>query len=236
MYINKQNNSNTQFKGIPIAKINSKGANPITLYKLGKEDITFGKTLADTLNLKALHPTEENYNGFTEWLNIIIRATKDIGRQPVVLAVQNNRPCGIISYRTTNNNVSLISALATWPGKINQPAKHVGKALMRNLFQYTHENKNILIELKPASCKPRNKSCKVFYSKLGFKESPMKSDDNIFLELKNVNFNSKCAQMENFFEYQEIKNAKNENLNSKLTFKITDTFSEKLTKLFSKKQ
>lgn len=230
-----QKTNNTSFRGIPVARvIPHTGGKEIILYELTKKDIQFAKKMSEKLDLKALHPNLENYDGFVSWKTIIKRAVDRIGHQPVFLAVQNKRPCGIIAYRNSAPKTSVISALATWPPKVEEPAEHAGKALIRKAFQYTHEKQNTCIELRPAQAKPRGKSCKDFYAKLGFQKAEEDNDLQELWEIKDAMFNKKCAQLENYFHYKEIKNGKEENLERTLTLKPTDTLMEKLTKIFRK--
>lgn len=198
----------------------------IQLYRLDKSDIPFAKKMIECLDLKKLHPNTDNYSGFVPWKNIITGAVARIENEDVFLAVNNKRPCGILAYYDKSSKYTFLSRLASWPIKPDYKPEHIGKSLMRILFQHAKDNNIKGICLTPAECKPNGKSCKTFYSFLGFKASPKNSFSSHWL-LEDINFGSKCAQLDNFFEYKKIDNASDIDLNSELCLKFKDTLLEK---------
>lgn len=198
----------------------------IQLYQLDNSDIPFAKRMLDCLDLKKLHPNTDNYSGFVPWKNIIKGAVTKIGIEDVFLAVNTKRPCGVLAYFDDSSKYTILSRLASWPIKPDNKPEHIGKSLMRILFQHAKDNNIKGICLIPAECKPNGKTCKTFYSFLGFKAPPQDSFSSHWL-LEDIDFGSKCAQLDNFFEYKKIDNATDVDLNSELCLRFEDTLLEK---------
>lgn len=197
------------------------GNERIQLYSLACSDKPFLKKMAKRINLRKLYPGLKDYDGFSNWKNLIVNAVSRIESQETILAVSNKRPCGIMTYSQTPNGL-LLSYLVKWRTKPNVDTPFVGKALMRNLFQNAVDNKSNWIKLTPAGCEPRGKNCRPFYYHLGFKEV----NDGFMLQEKTP-FQRICAQLDNYFEYKPVKDTKDVKLNRILSLTFNDSLWEK---------
>lgn len=212
------------FKARHIANITvplKSGAEHIQLYSLASSDKSFLKKMAKRINLRKMYPGLKDYDGFSNWKNLIVNAVSRIEAQKTILAVSNNRPCGIMTYSETPKGLFL-SYLVKWRTKPNIDTPFVGKALMRNLFQKAIDNESNWIKLIPAGCEPRGKNCRSFYSHLGFKEV----NEGVMLHEKTP-FQRVCAQLDNYFEYNPVKESKDVKLSKVLSLAFHDTLWEK---------
>lgn len=231
MKISQTNNNYTNFKAKLISKIESNVGNnchKFELYNLDKSDKDFAKKMAKKIDLKRLYPNLESYNGFQEWKNLINNATERIDNHfTSVLAVHNKRPCGIMIYQKDEDGLYL-NYLARWKTSPEEELPNVGKILMHHLFKVADKEQLYSITLRPAECKPRAKSCKQFYKDLGFKEQP-----NCEYKMENTSFFLKCAQLENFFQYEEVKHSKNQKAQKLFNLNYYGTFCDKFARLLS---
>lgn len=118
------------------------------------------------------------------------------------MAVYNKKPCGIMAFKEDCMQLKL-SDLAKWRVKINEDISHIGKVLMHHLFDFAHEKNSLNITLFTSCATPRGKSCKDFYSLLGFRRSANNS-----MNLFGVNYEQKAKTLEQYFDYKKIKNSK----------------------------
>lgn len=219
------------FQARQIAKAYIKGGKAkqcIELYALDSSDKNFVTNLMHNIDLKKLYPKESNYDGFKGWYNIIQYALGNIGYNNVVLAVQNKRPCGVMSFGEEDYQLHL-SYLAKWRTRPNKDTSFVGKVLMHHLFDYADENYQYNICLVPSRYTPRDKNSADFYSALGFEKG-----DERFMNLKEVDYKQKSKELEDYFEYKKIKNAPNINPFKKFNISFKPTLMERLKSFYSK--
>ena len=213
--------------GTAITKINNI-KNEIQLYKLDSSDIPFARKMYMNTDLEKLHPNLDSYKDFTNWNLLIKQAVDSVGSEKytTILAVQNKRPCGIMSIFQKAPKHSILDRIATWPIKPDKKVEHAGKVLMHSLFRHAINKSNNWISLTPAGCKPRYKSCIEFYKKLGFDfvETPY---NGLECRMGKSDFARRAAQVENFFDFKEEINAQDVDLRKILTLKFDDTIGEK---------
>lgn len=202
----------------------------IKLYELDKSDLDFAKKMLAKIDLQKLYPNLDDYTGFSEWKTLIKHAVNSIGTSDVILAVENKRPCGILAFYDQKINHTVVSRFATWYNKPETKVTHIGKALMRRVFQHAQEYNIDTIITRPANCTPRGKSCKNFYRAVGFEMPNAQYPEH--WHLSNKNFAVKCAQLDNFFQYKKIDKAPDVDLNSELCLKFEDTLLEKAQAIF----
>lgn len=205
------------------AKVPRKNVN-FELYEIDKFDKEFVSKLIKKVDLESLYPNLDSYKGFAEWKNLINHAVDLIGDEKSILAIHNKKPCGIMVYEENINNIDL-SYLIKWRIKPNQDLPYIGKILMRYLFEEANKNKVSEISLYTAICRPRGKSCVNFYKFLGFKKQ---IDDKY--KIQEDNFNEKCAQLDSFFDYYRVDNAKNIPAENILDSNTNDNFREYIAK------
>ncbi len=220
------------FQANLIAKVLTKeSGKEIRLYKLDYKDKDFAREMAYRINLEALYPNESDYAGFKAWKGLINGAVDQVGEDEVILATHNRRPCGIISFYKEGNKTSVLSRLVTWPIKTETKVEHSGKALVRSFFENTITQKISKLKVEPISHAPRGRSCKTFYSQLGF-APPENSTSTHLWRLNGSELPRRCAQIENAFEYTTVEDDKPINLYKELTLKFRDTFMEKVKAKF----
>ena len=184
----------------------------LELFSLDKSDLEFGNHFLKTFDLKKLYPNEKSYDGFKEWDFYIRNAISKIGDYNVVLASKNNRPCGIMAFYEKDRQFNL-SYIATWRDLPNKDVAYVGKVLMHHLFSEANDSELLNISLTPTHATPRGKSCREFYSSLGFKRSA-----NNCMNLFGANFLQKAKELEKLFEYEKLDDQTE--IDSKITFVI----------------
>ena len=199
--------STTSFQANLIAKARVKANNQrIDLYALNSSDIDFVNKLSEKLDLKSGYPHLTSYEDFDAWQNIIKNAFSKTGNDNVIIALHNKKPCGVMSFSKNDNQVNL-SNLAKWRANPNEDVFHVGKILMHHLFDFAHNNNSLNISLYPANATPRGKSCKDFYSKVGFRLFRNNS-----MNLFGADYSAKAKELEQYFDYKKIENAPDINL------------------------
>lgn len=212
MDIKLKQNTTQSFQARKIAQAIVKNTNQkIELYSLEASDKAFAQKFYQNLNLISLYPKLPSYDGFEAWDNIIHNGIKKIGTNDVILAIHNKKPCGIMSFYEKDKQVNLTD-LAKWRQEPNKDIFHVGKVLMHHLFDITHKNDHWNISLYPTTSTPRGKSCRDFYSQLGFRRSANNS-----MNLSGANYSQKAKDLEKYFEYEQIKNSPSINLEKELS-------------------
>ena len=149
-----------------------------------------------------------------------------MGQRDVVLAVHDKKPCGIMSFLEKGMQIYL-SDLAKWRVKPNEDVFHIGKVLMHHLFDVADNKQALNITLYPATATPRGKSCKDFYSQLGFRRSANNS-----MNLFGADYSKKSKELEKYFDYNKVKNASEVDLDKVLSLNFEETALEKMKKFF----
>lgn len=220
------------FQARHIAQVITKAGNvkkEIQLYNLDESDKRFARKMLKAIDLRKLYPStnEKDYAYFPAWKTLIKGAVDRIGHEQVILAVQDNIPCGIMSFRHHNAEMHL-SRIATWNIKPATKVEHAGKTLMHEIFRDASANKIRNINLVASSIQPRGRSCINFYSKMGFVNTqPLEPN---YFEMPHTNYAMKCAQLENFFTYKKIDNPEEVKLRNKISLSFEDTKFEKFIK------
>jgi len=166
-------NYSTQFKAHKVATTKNtigKVVTNIDIYKLGREDASFLKKLADSIDFKKLFPKLNEY-ALDRWNNIfrycISGALSNINTS--YIAFSDNKPCGILTYYPDRNNLFL-DGICSIPTQINQKVNLVGKTLFYQIFKDAQENNAKGIVLSAVNNGPFNVVNK--YEELGFKKDP----------------------------------------------------------------
>lgn len=173
----------------------------IQLYALENKDKKAIQKYISNLDLKKLYPTEPDYSGFTTWKYLIEKAGNLVGIKDVVLAVHDDKPCGIMASRSTTFNYHL-AYLAKWRTMPNVDTNFVGKILMRCYLGYAKKSGKEYATVAAAQCAPRGKRSRDFYKNLGFQE-----EEYCRFCLPNSDLQQKIAQLENHFNYIQIDKA-----------------------------
>lgn len=229
MNINSTPYPTTNFKARQIARAVIKGVpaqKPIELYSLHSADKEFCLDLIDKLDLKKLYPNLKDYDGFGAWRTIITSGLLMTGTQNVILAVKDKRPCGVMSYNEEGYQAHL-SYLAKWRPKPDEDVSYVGKVLMHHLFDYADREGLWNINLIASNGTPRGKDCRDFYHEFGFRRSANNS-----MNLLGINYAQKAKQLEDLFEYEEIRKAPDIDAKKKFNISFKPTIFEQIKKIF----
>lgn len=216
------------FQAKQIAKAYVKGTlhrQQIDLYSLDEKDLDFAKSLIKNLNLEKLYPHEKSYTGFKEWKSIIESGFSGIGTKKVILAAQNKKPCGVMTFFEKDKQLNL-SYIAKWRPRPNQDVSFVGKVLMHHLFDVADKESVLNISLVPSHCFPRGKNCREFYSQFGFRRSAQ----NTF-NLFGADYKQKAKKLEDYFEFSNIENAPIIDSNKEFDISFSESIFDKFRQL-----
>lgn len=123
----------------------------IEIYRLGNRDKDcFGK-IVETINLAQLLPSKINAPNFNVWQNLIEAAYDCIGHvkhQRIFLAVQDNKPCGVL-LASCNNKQGEVVTFATWPVGLEQKVKKAGSSLFTAFLKLVEQKKLKRVKLEP---------------------------------------------------------------------------------------
>ncbi len=139
----------------------------IDIYKLQPQDESFINMLKTTIDLNELMPNM-NPCDINNWRAIFNLSINNVNPQKMTsyLALNNNKPCGIINY-TNKNNKLFLDTICTFPTEKEKRVLFAGKVLMQTLFEDCIKNGLETINLLAVTNGPFNAVSK--YLSLGFK-------------------------------------------------------------------
>lgn len=174
MQIQNNFNSTQNFNGIHVAKstnIIDGVKTSIDLYKMTPKDDRFLMQLRSTKKMIDLMPdnkiTTQQYNRWQFLFGYVISQSFHRGEQSYLAAV-NKKPCGIISFKPTENNFYL-DCICTWPVEIGKKVKMAGQTLFKQMFEDFQNSPAKIINLTAITDGPYSTVSK--YMKLGFKQT-----------------------------------------------------------------
>lgn len=227
----KNNTPHLNFNAKLISKaVTHVGKKEIVLYKLGAEDRGFLDNFVSRTNLKKLYPAKSSYDSFFEWNSIIKTSVLKAGRENMIMATCDKRPCGFLTFKQKPHKKYLITKLVTWPIREDITPPHVGKVLMHSVFSEAQKDKMSSIYLVPNSDTSLGKPDNAFYEILNFKSSDSITDDRYTYDCSNLGKSK--AQLENFFNIKDAVEVKDVNLNKELSLSYGKTFAEKILSVF----
>lgn len=172
MRINNQNSASVNFNGIRTKTIASSIPHiesAIDIFELSaKTDKQFIKSLPQKIKVQELMPDLSEFS-YMRWQDMLeyasIKALEPDKR--VLLAVVDNKPCGIEVYLPGKNNYHL-DCICTWPVEYGKKVKLAGSALIKELFEKFQKSKADRISLEAITNGPFDNVKK--YKSLGFNE------------------------------------------------------------------
>ncbi len=208
--MNVQPVNSTNFKAIPIAKININGIkNQYKLYEITKNDIGFLNNFYKNLDLKTLMPNLKDYE-YVAWdgviQNLVEVAVKN-GRK-TIMETLDGKLCGLLNYKEYPLKFH-VNYVATVPVEPKTKVPFAGQILFNEFFRRLLDScidKAELNALKYSAFSPITK-----YIKLGFKsiggdnqiESMRIYRENIIETFKKQNkfihYNNEIEKEEIFF-------------------------------------
>ena len=229
----RNNTPNISFNARVLSKaITHVGKKEIVLYKLGAEDKGFLDNFVSQTNLKKIYPTKSSYDSFGEWNAIIKTSALKAGRDNMIMATCDKRPCGFLIFKQKPHKKIQKTKLITWGIKKDVTPPHVGKVLMHSIFSEAQKEKMSSIYLVPSSETSLGKHDNAFYEVLNFKASDSITDERYTYDCSYLSKTK--AQLENFFDIKDEKGINDINLKKELSLNYGDTFSEKILSFFKK--
>lgn len=123
----------------------------IEIYRLSKKEQNIVKEISDSVNLSKLFPSKIKAPNFSIWQQLIDSTGEYIGflsRPKVFLAVQDNKPCGML-LATHNMKKGQVITFATWPTAVEQKVKKAGSSLFTAFLNLAKRKKLEKISLEP---------------------------------------------------------------------------------------
>ncbi len=149
---NIQSAGNPDFRGIHIATSINTVKNletKIDLYELTNKDRGFLKKLGETVKMKNFLPdmniTPEGYKRWQAMLEVAITKA-GLSDRKSVLAVKDNKPCGIITYQPDKKTYYL-DCICTWPVETGKKVALAGQTLFKQMYSDFLQQKSNFIEL-----------------------------------------------------------------------------------------
>ncbi len=142
---------------------------PIEIYKLTNFDKDFIKHLHNKTDLKSLMPNLEE-SKLDIWRYIFQFASNQVTEQGKngLMAVYNNKPCGLMAYTHKPSLKAMVNTICTWPSEVGKKVPYAGKTLFYMMFEDFLKTKNQMIDLDAITNGPFNPVTK--YMQLGFKQ------------------------------------------------------------------
>ena len=226
----RNNTQNLNFNARLISKaVTHVGKNEISLYKLGAEDKGFLDNFVSRANLKKLYPTDSSYDGFLEWNAIIKTSALKAGRDNMIMATCDKRPCGFLIFKEKPHKKLHITKLVTWGVRKDVKPPHVGKILMHSVFSEAQKDQMKSIYFIPNPDISLGKSDYAFYEKINFKASDSITDERYIFDCANLGKSK--AQLEYFFDIKNEREIKDVNLTKELSLTYHETLKEKIFSL-----
>lgn len=185
----------------------------ITLYELNRKDKAFLTQLPEKIDMQKLMPNL-THNGYARWKEMLQVAVDKaiLTDRKSCLAVVENKPCGIITYKPGKKTFDL-DCICTWPVEFGKKVKAGGKTLFNQLFNTVMEQKSERIKLEAITDGPFETVEN--YKKLGFIVTGGEGH-KVFMETNSNNIRKTLKKLNDFIEYKPILNSENENLLNKL--------------------
>lgn len=222
MQIQSNFNSKTNFNGIHVAKATNVVdglKTTIDIYKMTPKDDRFLMQLRSSKKMIDLMPdnkiTTQQYNRWQFLFEYVISQSFHRGEQSYLAAV-NKKPCGIISFKPTENKFDL-DCICTWPAEIGKKVKMAGQTLFKQMFEDFQNSPAKIINLTAITDGPYSTVSK--YMKLGFKQTggedglvTMRTNrEAVEKTLEKLNENIKTTSIsdgkdENLFEILSLEN------------------------------
>ena len=196
---NNRQNFTPQFKALHIAN-----AGNLSLYRIADAaDKKFIKGLPDRIKIKELMPNLSK-QGSDRWQEMLEYAV-DNAQYPeniTYLETHNNKPCGIITFRT-ENRTTFLDCICTFPTIIGEKVKLAGKTLFYQMFKDIQDIRNAKIELEAITNGPFNVVKK--YEELGFKKTSRVLPTKIVMETNSAKIKDTFRKLSELINYEQIK-------------------------------
>lgn len=194
---NRQNFT-PNFKALHIAD-----AGNLSLYKITDlSDKKYLKTLTDKIKLSELMPNLKKQEA--ERWNEMLEYAVDNTQYPeniTYLETHNNRPCGIITFRT-ENKTTFLDCICTFPTIVGEKVALAGKTLFYQMFKDIQDIRNPRIELEAITNGPFNVVRK--YEELGFKKTSRVFPTKVVMEINSSKIKETLRRLTELVDYKPV--------------------------------
>lgn len=208
-------NKNTAFTARKFAIVKSiADTAPIEIYRIGKKDKEALNRIVDGIDMSKLLPSKRNSKNFSIWQELIQFMGDFIGttnRQRVLLAVQDEKPCGLLVSICKKKHCDLVG-FATWPIGVDKKVKNAGRALFTAFLDMVTAKKYKTLKLEPILQGPTDTVG--FYKKMGLDFH----DPNLsIMSAARKTIADTYARQTKELNYLKVKNPTDESLNYLIT-------------------
>ena len=212
MEITSCKNYTPNFQAKPIARTINRIGNletKIDLWAITHEDKVVLNKMLEKTNIKELMPnvSREEHSRWEDMLAIAVDDTislmEDKKMYQGILAVTDNKPCGIMSYKFDKNNL-YTSCVCTWPIEVGKKVKFAGKTLFYQLFKMLEGSNAKMASLHaihdgPYPTVPR-------YQALGYNVA--NHDRLTEMKINKPRAKESCKKLKKHIEYAPVENGK----------------------------
>ncbi len=220
MEISSCKNYTPHFQARPIAKTINRIGNletGIDLWAITHEDKVVLNKIVEKTNIKKLMPdfSRTEQKRWEDMLAIAVDDTISLTEEKRmyngILAVTDNKPCGIMSYKLDKNNI-YTSCVCTWPIEVGKKVKFAGKTLFYQLFKMLDGSKAKTASLHaihdgPYPTVPR-------YQVLGY--NVVNHDRLSEMKINKPRAKESCKKLQKHIEYTPVENGKDIDLSNVL--------------------
>lgn len=195
---NYKQNFTPQFKALHIAD-----AGDLSLYKITDlSDKKYIKNLSEKIKIKELMPNlgKDESDRWQEMLEYAV----DNAQYPeniTYLETHNNKPCGIITFRT-ENKTTFLDCICTFPTVVGEKVKLAGKTLFYQMFKDIQGIRNSQVELEAITNGPFNVVKK--YEELGFKKTSRVFPTKVIMEINSSKIKETLRKLTELVDYKPV--------------------------------
>ena len=195
---NYKQNFTPQFKALHIAD-----AGDLSLYKITDlSDKKYIKNLSEKIKIKELMPNlgKDESDRWQEMLEYAV----DNAQYPeniTYLETHNNKPCGIITFRT-ENKTTFLDCICTFPTEIGKKVSLAGKTLFYQMFKDIQNIRNSRLELEAITNGPIDVVSK--YEDLGFKKTSRVFPTKVVMEINSSKIKETLRKLTELVDYKPV--------------------------------
>lgn len=195
---NRQNFT-PQFKALHIANTGN-----LKLYRLaGNADKKYLTSLAERIKTGELMPnlSKQEVDRWDEMLKYAVFNAQNL-KNITYLETCNNRPCGIITFRT-DNKTTFLDCICTFPTQVGERVKLAGKTLFYQIFSDILPIKNGRVELEAITNGPFDVVKK--YEDLGFKRTSRVYPTKVVMEMSGFKLKETFNRLRELIDYTPLE-------------------------------
>lgn len=199
MQISNSAQYSPQFKAFHIAD-----AGDLKLYRISDHsDKNVLSILANSVKTKELLPNLSKAES-ERWDEMLQYAVNNAHQKDNItyLETLNDKPCGIITFRT-GKNTSFLDCICTWPVEVGHKVKLAGKTLFYQVFKDIQDFKSKKLELEAITNGPVDTIQK--YEELGFKKTSKVYPTKTIMEINSNKINETLKKLASIVDYKKVE-------------------------------